>query len=144
MAASHPTDVDRRFPAEPPGGGGAGAGWPLPHRTAAAGGSPAEPATVAAARREMETLGWALDAEESKVVALLVSEMVTNSVQHAATSKGEHVRLEAHVTDAVLRVSVTDGGDGFVAPFRSDGSPLGSHWGLHVVDALVDRWEVAR
>ena len=117
MGTSRPTEVDRRFPPEP--------------------------AAAEAARREMETLGWAVDAEEANVLALLVTELVANSIQHAGCDGAETVRLEAQVTYDTVRVSVTDGGDGFVAPFRTEASPDDSHWGLHLLDALADRWEIS-
>ena len=98
--------------------------------------------SAAAARRALETLSWTLDPEESWLLALLATELIANSVQHANTAAGGDVQLEANITNELVRVRVMDAGHGFVAPFRTDASPLDSHWGLHLLDLLADRWEV--
>ena len=116
MSHANPTEIDRRFPSDP--------------------------ASAAAARREIEALSWTLDTDEAEVLALLVTELIANTVQHADTLPGADVALEARVTADVVHVSVTDGGKGFAAPLRTAGSPPNSHWGLHLLDQLADRWEV--
>jgi anti-sigma regulatory factor (Ser/Thr protein kinase) len=116
MSHANPTEIDRHFPSEL--------------------------GSAAAARREIEKLSWMLDTDEAEVLALLVTELIANSVQHADTPPGADVSLEASVTPDVVHVSVTDGGKGFVAPFRRADSPINSHWGLHLVDQLASRWEV--
>lgn len=102
---------------------------------------PAEPSSAAAARRQLETLSWTLEPDESGILALLVTELIANSVQHADTAADADVELDVSVSDEVVRVRVTDGGAGFVAPFRTGDSPLNSHWGLYLLDELADRWE---
>jgi len=69
---------------------------------------PAEPRAAHAARRALEPLLWDLDAEESHIAALLITELVANSVDHAATGKSGSVRLEVAVTTALLRAEVRD------------------------------------
>ncbi|MBA2644232.1 MAG: ATP-binding protein [Solirubrobacterales bacterium] len=71
---------------------------------------------------------------------LLVSELVANAVRHVPRDGeiGMHVSL---VGDS-LRVEVVDPGNGFVPRARTSASPLGSGWGLHLVDELSDRWGV--
>ncbi len=103
----------------------------------------AEPDSAAAARRELESLAWTLDREESSVLALLVTELIANSIQHADTGGEGIVGLDVRVSDERVRVRVRDDGNGFVAPFRRDDSPLDSHWGLYLLDELADRWEVS-
>ncbi|HEX6460898.1 MAG TPA: ATP-binding protein, partial [Thermoleophilaceae bacterium] len=44
--------------------------------------------------------------------------------------------------DERLRVEVGDDGPGFVPAPRSADAPLDSHWGLHLVEELADRWGV--
>src|SRR5438270_3661357 len=102
---------------------------------------PAEPSSAAAARRQLETLSSTLEPDESSVLALLVTELIANSVQHAGGGADAGVELDVSVSDEVVRVRVTDGGAGFVAPFRTDHSPLDKHWGLYLLDELADRWE---
>ena len=79
-----------------------------------------------------------LDAAVRADAALLVSELVTNSVLHADLPAGSPVRIRAAVKDGVVRVEVEDGGNGTVrsrAPGR-DG------FGLHLVERLAASWGV--
>ena len=77
--------------------------------------------------------------------ALLTSEVVTNSVQHAGLSTNEGIGIELVLSDDSLRVSVTDPGPGFEpdldapAPEQEMGG-----WGLALVDRVSDRWGVIR
>jgi anti-sigma regulatory factor (Ser/Thr protein kinase) len=71
--------------------------------------------------------------------AVVVSELVTNAVQHA----GERglLRLELRVTDEVLRLELADGSS--VRPMAReivDSEERGR--GMHIVDALTARWGV--
>jgi anti-sigma regulatory factor (Ser/Thr protein kinase) len=95
-----------------------------------------------AARRELETILWDLDADEYQVLALLVSELVGNSVKHSGAAPGGEVRLDVSVGPRLVRVEVRDQGRGFEPVARTEDSPLDSHWGLHLVEELTDRWEV--
>ena len=73
-------------------------------------------------------------------LVLLVSELVTNAVRHAA---GERFEVRLVLRPGVLRLEVRDGGEGFepvVAP-SDDGS---GGYGLYIVDRLSDRWGVER
>jgi anti-sigma regulatory factor (Ser/Thr protein kinase) len=99
----------------------------------------ADAGSATAARRELDDLAWTLDDEESYVLALLVTELISNTVRHTGT---ETVGLEVGVSDEVVRVKVLDDGRGFVSAFRTGASPLDSHWGLYLLDELADRWEV--
>ena len=76
-------------------------------------------------------------------VALLVSELVTNSVRHAGARSGEPIGLHVAAWPRRVRVEVSDPGGGF-APReprpRADGA---SGWGLYLVDRLADRWGAA-
>ncbi len=102
-----------------------------------------EPAleTPALARHKLE--GWlpeTLEDSHRGALRLLVSELVTNSVKY-----GEHGALKLQIEargPRTLRVEVVDQGGGFVptARDRPVGEPGG--WGLHLVEALTDRWGV--
>jgi anti-sigma regulatory factor (Ser/Thr protein kinase) len=102
----------------------------------------AEPRAAHAARRALEVLRWELDRAQFHVAALLTTELVANAVEHAGTGLGSEVRFEAALIDGHIRVAVGDDGRGFVPVARSAGAPLDSHWGLHLVDRLADRWGV--
>jgi anti-sigma regulatory factor (Ser/Thr protein kinase) len=71
---------------------------------------------------------------------LLVSELVANAVRHV--TRGGEIGMHVALVDDSLRVEVVDPGSGFVPQSRTADSPLGSGWGLHLVDELSDRWGV--
>jgi anti-sigma regulatory factor (Ser/Thr protein kinase) len=76
---------------------------------------------------------------------LLVSELVTNALVHSGATTDEPVRIEVLATDQVIRVEVSDSGDGFdrASPDPpTTGAPHG--FGLHIVRALATRWGVDR
>jgi anti-sigma regulatory factor (Ser/Thr protein kinase) len=101
-----------------------------------------EPIAAAAARR---TLGGVLQEVEDDVhvtAALLVTELVANSVLHAGPDAGEHLVLEVSVMPDRVRVEVRDSGCGFVPTPRQHEDPLALHWGLHLVERLASRWDV--
>jgi anti-sigma regulatory factor (Ser/Thr protein kinase) len=103
----------------------------------------AEPAAACAARQALEPLVWELDPAERQVAALLTTELIANSVEHAGTGTGASVRLDVSLTNSLLRVEVGDEGSGFVPSPRTPDAPLDSHWGLHLVEQMADRWGVA-
>jgi anti-sigma regulatory factor (Ser/Thr protein kinase) len=103
---------------------------------------PSERRSAGAARRELETLLWNLDANEFEVLALLITELVANSVKHSGMRPGSTVRLDVALTEHVVRVEVRDEGKGFVPMPRTNDSPLESHWGLHLLEEMSDRWHV--
>lgn len=71
---------------------------------------------------------------------LLVSELVSNSIEHVREEGDIELRLA--VTDGVLRVEVLDSGPGFEPPARRAGAERG--WGLHFTDRLASRWGIDR
>jgi anti-sigma regulatory factor (Ser/Thr protein kinase) len=102
----------------------------------------AEPQAAYAARRELEALSEDLDEQERRLLALLTTELVTNSVVHARMAEEGVVRVDVMVTDALIRVEVRDRGIGFEPAPKSKKDPLEGHWGLELVEGLADRWEV--
>lgn len=98
----------------------------------------AHPAQVGQARRVVAAhlVEWGLDGETREVAVLLVSELVTNALQHGR----QPMRLVAENGPTRLRVEIHDGGDGrpAIRPVRAD-EPGGR--GLRLVDALAARWE---
>lgn len=99
---------------------------------------PSAPSSPGAARRVVERLGDAVDPETLANLRLLVSEVVTNAVEHVGGE--EPISLEVSVRDGTVRVEVTDSGGGFAYRGRQAGDPQGSGWGLHFVDRLAERW----
>jgi anti-sigma regulatory factor (Ser/Thr protein kinase) len=102
----------------------------------------AEPQAAYAARRELEALSDDLDDREWHLLALLTTELVTNSVVHSHMPAQGLVRLDVNVTDSVIRVEVRDRGVGFEPHPKEGDDPLAGHWGLQLVDELADRWNV--
>jgi len=103
---------------------------------------PMDPSAVAAARRAVEQhLGPAGRADESAVVKLLVSELVTNAVRHGGAPD---IVLRLAVAAECIRVEVTDGGPGFQRAATPMPHSSGSGgWGLFMVNIEASRWGVA-
>ncbi len=101
---------------------------------------PRTPQAPARARRAVDELATVIDADLQGDVALLVSELVTNSVKHGAAGD-----LKLHITapsPRQLRVEVVDHGFGFLPKAREEGRTEPGGWGLHLVERLADRWGV--
>jgi len=96
------------------------------------------PSASAASRRLVERLGAEVDDETMASLRLLVSEMVTNSVEHVGCA--EPIVVTVSLRDGTVRVEVRDCGSGFRYRPREPGDPLGSGWGLHFVERLSERW----
>jgi anti-sigma regulatory factor (Ser/Thr protein kinase) len=100
--------------------------------------------TPALARHELE--GWLPDSlaeSERGALRLLVSELVTNSVRHAAASSTP-VGLALRIADGTVRVEVHDGGSGFepgTPQPRSAEAGYGGY-GLFLVERMASRWGV--
>ena len=76
--------------------------------------------------------------ERSPAAQLIVSELVTNAVEHAETE----VEVVMTATESILRLQVTDGGGG--TPVRREvrpGDPSGR--GLNIVAFLAREWGTA-
>jgi anti-sigma regulatory factor (Ser/Thr protein kinase) len=102
------------------------------------------PGCAADARAALSPLAGALTIQVYSDLRLQVSELVTNSVRHARLRPGDLIRLQVQVSDRVLRVEVSDPGQGFSAeiPEPAAGEPGG--WGLFLAERLADRWGVDR
>ena len=87
-----------------------------------------------------ETLtAWNVQADEVEAAQLVVSELVTNAVLHAAESPT--ISLDLHLTDGAVRVLVSDGSLG--EPDRRlhpDPRTGETGRGIWLVDAFAERW----
>jgi two-component sensor histidine kinase len=95
---------------------------------------PPVPESARRARRALMNGG--LDPDLDHTVSLLATELVTNSVRHAAVP-GD-IRIEATLADGFARIEVIDGGAGFDPEIRHDVNGFG----LRLVDKLASRWGV--
>jgi anti-sigma regulatory factor (Ser/Thr protein kinase) len=102
------------------------------------------PYAVTAARLALADLDSTLDPSTAFDIRLLVSELVTNSVQHASVSAEDSIRLHVDVRGQTVRVEVTDNGPGFEPVDPVPDTTTDSGWGLFLVNQLADRWGVDR
>jgi anti-sigma regulatory factor (Ser/Thr protein kinase) len=93
------------------------------------------------ARMALHGLNGSL-AELREPVTLLVSELVTNAVKHAATGPDRTVCVKLDSSAGRVRVEVIDEGPGFEPHARRHFDPLEDGFGLALVDQLSDRWGV--
>src|SRR3954451_16007836 len=71
------------------------------------------PYAAAAARRALGGLGDLVSHRRLDDIALLVSELVTNSVRHGDADEDDRLELTAHRDGDRLRIEVADSGPGF-------------------------------
>lgn len=101
----------------------------------------ARPDAVAEARRAVRELRLPRTSRES--LALVVSELVTNSIRHAGLAPDDSVNLRITHSAGRVRLAVHDRGDGFAVhadECRDLLTPGGV--GLVIVDALAETWGV--
>ena len=102
---------------------------------------PGGPEAAARARRELSRIRADLDPPLAETLRLLVTELVSNAVRHAAT---DTVSLKVLVGRGAVFTEVKDAGPGFDP--KGMGVPRSNHtgWGLFLVERLADRWGVAQ
>jgi anti-sigma regulatory factor (Ser/Thr protein kinase) len=100
------------------------------------------PYAVTAARLALADLESQLDASVAFDVRLLVSELVTNSVQHASVAAEDSIVLLVQINDETVRVTVSDDGPGFEPPASPPPEDADAGWGLFLVEQLADAWGV--
>jgi anti-sigma regulatory factor (Ser/Thr protein kinase) len=108
---------------------------------------PDRPAAPSAARKALTALNGSLHLiSESRLLdaQLVLTEVVANAVRHGGRS-GAPIGLTVRATPEVMRVEVTDDGDGFdEEPAAERPDERGGGWGLPIVAALAHRWGVDR
>jgi anti-sigma regulatory factor (Ser/Thr protein kinase) len=100
------------------------------------------PYAVTAARLALADLESKLDSSVAFDVRLLVSELVTNSVQHAQVAAEDSIVLAVSFSDKTVRVEVRDDGPGFEPPSAPPPEDADAGWGLFLVEQLADAWGV--
>ena len=100
------------------------------------------PLDVIAPARARAALGEALTSpitnDVFETARLLITELLTNSVRHGATSPGSTVRIEIDTNAERLKVEVHDAGVG--TTHLRPAEEFGGVYGLQLVDQLADRW----
>ena len=98
------------------------------------------PATARAAVDGM--IDRRVDRESRENVALMVSEIVTNSVLHGGGEPSAMITVSVTLLPSLIRVEVSDPRGGFERPSTSR-DPLTEHGhGLDLVSELASRWGV--
>jgi anti-sigma regulatory factor (Ser/Thr protein kinase) len=101
---------------------------------------PRDAPAPATARRAVEQLAGRVADDLVPDVRLLVSELISNSVKYGGDGALTlRVRTSGPRT---VRVEVIDRGAGFVPVERDRPATEAGGWGLHLVQALSDRWGV--
>jgi anti-sigma regulatory factor (Ser/Thr protein kinase) len=101
---------------------------------------PLTPLAASEARRSLAEL--ALDARVARDLELVVSELVTNSVEHSGVGPEGSVRLNVELDANRVLVEVLDEGSGFNAEDREAHGTDERGRGLLLVDRLASRWGV--
>ncbi len=98
---------------------------------------PAVPASVPQARRVLEPLEGEVEEIAYRNALLLTTELVTNVVRHVGAGD---VQLSFQREDGLLRISVTDQGQGFEPGPVPKAKERESGWGLHLLQKASTRW----
>ncbi|MCO5970356.1 ATP-binding protein [Actinoallomurus soli] len=101
---------------------------------------PSSPPSVARARHLTadQLAGWGF-AEHRETAELLISELITNALQHGVGP----IRLNIRFLGGVLRFEVADAGPRYPRMRPVDDEDEGGR-GLHLVESLSSRWGYAR
>jgi serine/threonine-protein kinase RsbW len=102
---------------------------------------PARPAAVSAARRALLAANGGLPSTVRDDVLLLLTELVSNAVRHAAGA-GRAVRVELEQGARMIGVAVFDEGTGFTAEAPQPERDRSGGWGLFLIDQIADRWGI--
>ena len=94
------------------------------------------PDSIGTARHLVNDHTTTLGSQQRQDAALMVSELVTNAVQHGVGA----ITLRIEVEPGAVHVEVADDGIVALAPSPAPGA-LGG-WGLRIVDQLADEWGV--
>ena len=97
---------------------------------------PRSPDSIRTARHLVNDHTTTLGLQRRQDAALMVSELVTNAVQHGIGA----ITLRIEAEPGAVRVEVADEGIVAVAPSPAPGADGG--WGLRIVDQLADDWGI--
>jgi anti-sigma regulatory factor (Ser/Thr protein kinase) len=96
------------------------------------------------ARAWIETAAVWLPKERERKLAMLVSELVNNSVVHGQASEQDTIEIELRTTPDGVRAQVSDSGPAFAPRARTKGIEEPGGWGLVLVERVAQRWGVER
>ena len=101
-------------------------------------------AAIRARRTLEEDLRDQVDDDLLERSRLVVTEVITNCIQHAELRPAQLIDMHVWVVPEMVRIEITDQGPGFgpVAARRAPDKLAAGGWGLWLVDQLTDRWGV--
>jgi anti-sigma regulatory factor (Ser/Thr protein kinase) len=103
-----------------------------------------DPDAAVAARRALDGFRGQLEEDVIERSALVVTEVVTNSVTHAGLTAAQPIDLNIQVLPRCMRIEVTDEGTRSFDPVAiPPHAAQSSGRGLWMIDQLTDRWGVA-
>ena len=97
-----------------------------------------------ARRSVLSQLTSQLSEARAAELALIISELVTNSVRHANVGPHKTLTVECATLPDRLRVTVTDPGSDLQPRLRSPDHAGAAGYGLRVIEALSSAWGVMR
>jgi anti-sigma regulatory factor (Ser/Thr protein kinase) len=99
-------------------------------------------APLRARRSVLSQLAGQLAAAGAAELALVISELVTNSVRHAGVGPDQTLTVECATLADRLRVTVTDPGSQLAPHLRSPDQVASGGYGLRLVESLSSAWGV--
>ena len=93
----------------------------------------------AMARRSVTSIEAGLPLQVRHRVALVISELIANAVQHGGAGPGEEIEVRVALAPHRLRVEVIDPGWGLIQP-RQRIQHADGGYGLLLVEHLSDEW----
>lgn len=101
---------------------------------------PLTPLAPSEARRALDELAPALEAETFQDLRIVVTELVANTVRHWGARQADHVQLTVKLAPARVRVEVLHAGETRSAAPAGTGGGHGI--GLLLIERLVSRWGI--
>jgi len=103
----------------------------------------AGPEAAGEGRHALDRLEGSIDSAQLSELRLLVTELIGNSVRHATPRASEEIELSVRASRERIRVEVANSAPGFTPLPRPEDADEASGWGLHILEALSDRWGTA-
>lgn len=105
---------------------------------------PPIPEAAASARHTLHAaLTNRVDPDTIRDAELLVTELVTNAVRHAALSPGDSINVRVRADDGAICVEVSDPGGGFDRPAVGPRPDRTGGFGLFLLDRMTQAWGIA-